>query len=360
MAAANGSRNGLVTPAAFPPPVDPVEEFVEPADGPRGRAHRGRGGDRRRRPRRARLRQPAPPAAGRRAEALTERLGEVPVAVVEKGKVCGAHNLSGAIMRPSALQELFPDVPAVGLADATARSPSDAVYRMLSAKPRLPHPDAAAVQATTATTWSRSPSCRAGWPRRPRRRARTCSPRPRRAKLLVDDGQVVGIRSGDKGRGKDGEPLGNFEPGSDVLAKATVLAEGTWGHLTGAAIRDFDLGDREPQVWALGVKEVWEVPKPLDQGHPHAGLAAAHRAKYKEFGGSWIYPMGEDKVSIGFVVGLDYADVDVLGPRPPAAVQDPPAHPRDPRGRQARRLGRQGASPRAATGRCPSSRRPAR
>ena len=71
-----------------------------------------------------------------------------------------------------------------------------------------------------------------------------------------------GIRSGDKGRGKDGEPLGNFEPGADVTAQATVLAEGTWGHLTGAAIREFDLAaGREPQVWALGVKEVWKVPQ---------------------------------------------------------------------------------------------------
>ena len=78
------------------------------------------------------------------------------------------------------------------------------------------------------------------------------------------------MRSGDKGRGKDGEPLGNFEPGTDIKAQATVLAEGSWGHLTGAAIREFDLAeDREPQVWELGVKEVWKVPKPLDRADPH-------------------------------------------------------------------------------------------
>ena len=53
----------------------------------------------------------------------------------------------------------------------------------------------------------------------------------------------MGVRSGDKGRGKDGEPLGNFEPGTDITAKATVLAEGCWGHLTGAAIREFDLAE---------------------------------------------------------------------------------------------------------------------
>src|SRR5207302_11134788 len=83
---------------------------------------------------------------------------------------------------------------------------------------------------------------------------------------IVEDGKVVGARSGDKGRGKDGEPWSNFEPGTDIKARVTVLAEGCWGHLTGAAIREFDLADgREPQVWELGVKEIWKVPKPLDR-----------------------------------------------------------------------------------------------
>src|SRR5919107_1455764 len=84
-------------------------------------------------------------------------------------------------------------------------------------------------------------------------------------KLLVEDRIVRGIRSGDKGRGKDGEELSNFEPGSDLVAKATVLAEGTAGHLTGAAIRHFEIGSEDPQQWELGVKEIWEVQKPLDR-----------------------------------------------------------------------------------------------
>ena len=72
-------------------------------------------------------------------------------------------------------------------------------------------------------------------------------------KLLVEDRIVRGVRSGDKGRGKKGEELGNFEPGSDVVAKATVLAEGTLGHLTGAALDYFDLHGSIPRRWALGV-----------------------------------------------------------------------------------------------------------
>ncbi len=126
---------------------------------------------------------------------------------------------------------------------------------------------------------------------------------------------MVGVRSGDKGRGKDGEPLGNFEPGTDIKAQATVLAEGCWGHLTGAAIKEFDLAEgREPQVWELGVKEVWKVAKPLDRLiHTIGPWPLKISAKYGQIGGTWIYPMkdektGEDLVSIGFVVDLEYAD----------------------------------------------------
>src|SRR5207248_4460277 len=129
-------------------------------------------------------------------------------------------------------------------------------------------------------------------------------------------GKVVGVRSGDKGRGKDGEPLGNFEPGTDIKAKVTVLAEGCWGHLTGAAIREFDLGEgREPQVWELGVKEVWKVKKPLDRViHTFVQpWPLKVSAKYGQLGGTWLYPMkdekrGDDLVSIGFVVDLNYRD----------------------------------------------------
>jgi electron-transferring-flavoprotein dehydrogenase len=134
--------------------------------------------------------------------------------------------------------------------------------------------------------------------------------------LIVDDGRVVGVRSGDKGRGKDGEPLSNFEPGTDIKARVTVLGEGSWGHLTGAAIKEFDLGkDREPQVWELGVKEVWKVPKPLDRViHTFSQpWPLKISPKYGQLGGTWLYPMkdektGEDLVSIGFVIDLNYRD----------------------------------------------------
>ena len=91
----------------------------------------------------------------------------------------------------------------------------------------------------------------------------TVLPETSAEKLLVSHGRVAGVRTGDRGRGRDGEPLARFEPGSDIAAHVTVLAEGTQGYLTGAAIEHFGLRGRNPQVWALGVKEVWRVPKPL-------------------------------------------------------------------------------------------------
>jgi electron-transferring-flavoprotein dehydrogenase len=130
-------------------------------------------------------------------------------------------------------------------------------------------------------------------------------------KLLVSDGRVRGVRTGDKGRGRDGQELGNFEPGSDVVARATVLAEGTQGHLTGAAIERFGLQGENSQVWALGVKEVWRVPRRLDRVIHTMGWPLRASARYREFGGSFIYPMGQDMVTIGMVVGLDYRDAEL-------------------------------------------------
>ena len=126
-------------------------------------------------------------------------------------------------------------------------------------------------------------------------------------KLLVTGGRLVGVRTGDKGRGKHGEKLANYEPGSDVTARVTILAEGTQGHLTGIALQKFGLASK-PQVWALGVKEVWEVPRPLYRVIHTMGWPLRGARRYREFGGSFIYPLGESRVAIGMVVGLDYTD----------------------------------------------------
>jgi electron-transferring-flavoprotein dehydrogenase len=303
---APGAANGRVVPAAYRPPVDSRREFIKrELDDEDERIEVGVaivGGG------------PAGLACANRLlqrladePELMERLGEVPVAVIEKGKACGAHNLSGAMMRPSGLQELFPDLspsdwPTYGQVDR------DAVYWMLSpsrALPLRPTPPPFrnhgnyVVSVAELSRWMAERAEEAG---------AYILTETSAHQLLVEDGVVRGIRSGDKGRGREGEELGNFEPGSDLIAQATVLAEGTQGHLAGAAINHFNLASDDPPQWELGVKEVWEVKQPLDRVVHSMGWPLRFRAKYREFGGCFLYPMGEDKVSIGFVAGLDYRD----------------------------------------------------
>ncbi len=104
---------------------------------------------------------------------------------------------------------------------------------------------------------------------------------------------------------------GTSRRGSDITARITILAEGTQGHLTGTALDRFGLRSEHAQVWALGVKEVWKVAKPLDRVIHTLGWPLRPGRKYREFGGSFVYPMGDDMVTIGMVVGLDYTDAEL-------------------------------------------------
>jgi electron-transferring-flavoprotein dehydrogenase len=317
------SSNGRVVPAAFPPPVDSQKEFVkrgldaedEPIEvgvaivggGTAGLACANR------------LLQ----LLGDDPETM-ERLGEVPVAVVEKAKTCGGHSLSGAVMRPGPLLELFPEMTREQWREegfAFGEVKKESVYMLTGPRSKLPVPIPAVPNFKNHGNEVISVSALARYQQRMAEEAGAYILTETAAtQLIVDDGpggrRVLGVRSGDKGRGKDGEPLGNFEPGTDIKAQATVLAEGCWGHLTGAAIKEFDLAKgREPQVWELGVKEVWKVKKPLDRViHTFVQPWPLKVApKYGQLGGTWLYPMkdektGEDLVSIGFVVDLNYRD----------------------------------------------------
>jgi electron-transferring-flavoprotein dehydrogenase len=237
---------------------------------------------------------------------LTEKLGEVPVAVIEKGKVAGAHLLSGANMKPSAMEALFPDLPKEEW-PVFQEVTKDAVYLLTpkAALPLKPMPPNFRNHGNYVTSVSKLGRFLAD---KAEEAGVYILSETAATKLLVSDRVVKGVRSGDRGRGKEGEELGNFEPGSDVVARATVLAEGTVGHLTYAAYDYFDLHGADPMRWELGVKEVWEVPKPLDRVIHTMGWPLRKSPKYNEFGGSFIYPMGEDKLCIGLVAGLDYTD----------------------------------------------------
>jgi electron-transferring-flavoprotein dehydrogenase len=307
MAGTNG--RGAVAPIEFPPPVDPAAEFLgAPTDPDDERIEVGVavvGGGQAGMACAIRLLQLLEDDPG-----LAESLGEVPVAVIEKGRVAGAHQLSGGVMNPSSIRALLPHDDSWPHFGAVGK---ETVYFMLGRKRALPLKPTPppfrnhgnfVVSVAELNRWLAERAEEAG----AYVLAETVG-----AKLLLDDEQgVVGVRTGDKGRDKQGGEKSNFEPGSDIVARATVLAEGCWGHLTGAAVKGLGLAGTDPQVWALGVKEVWEVEQPLDRVIHTLGWPLRPQARYKEFGGSWIYPMNREgetpRVSLGFVVGLDYAD----------------------------------------------------
>jgi electron-transferring-flavoprotein dehydrogenase len=291
-----------IRPADFPPPFDPEEFVAEPSDPADERIDVGA------------LVVGAGPAglsaAIRLAQLLEERpelrerLGEVPIAVVEKGRAPGAHLLSGAVVNPRAFRQLF---PGMHTEDMPFRAPvqREGLYFLTSKRAiRVPAPP---------TMWNHGNHVAslveiAGWlAERAEELGVTIVPETAARKLLVAGGRVVGIRTGDRGRGRGGEELPNFEPGSDMKSRVTILAEGTQGHLTGIALNRFGLASK-PQVWALGVKEVWQVPEPLDRVIHTMGWPLRGGRKYREFGGSFIYPLGEGMVALGMVVGLDYTD----------------------------------------------------
>ena len=237
--------------------------------------------------------------------ALTEELGEVPVAVAEKGKAAGSHLLSGAVMRPGALKELFPDVAPADIPHYTEVEGEKVFLMTKGGKVRIPAPP----QLHNKGNWVVSVSQLARWmSEQAEELGAFMLPETDAQKVLIDRGRVVGVVTGDKGRGKEGEELSTFEPGAEVRAKVTVLAEGTQGHLAGVVRSHYDLDRDSIQTWELGVKEVWRVAKPLKDVIHTLGWPLRFGKKYREYGGSWIYPMGDDMVSIGFVVGLDYAD----------------------------------------------------
>jgi len=240
---------------------------------------------------------------------VAERLGDVPVALVEKGKQPGSHLLSGACVNPRSLRRLFKDRYRIEDMGSYGRVDGESVYALTRRNAvRIPPPPTMRNHGNYVFSLSRLGRWLA---ERAEEGGTTILPETTAEKLLVAHGRTVGIRTGDKGRGREGEQLANYEPGSDIVAKVTVLAEGTQGHLTGVALDRFGLRGDEPQVWELGVKEVWKVPKPLDRVIHTMGWPLRTAAKYREFGGSFVYPMGDDMLTIGMVVGLDYRDVEL-------------------------------------------------
>src|SRR5439155_122170 len=194
--------------------------------------------------------------AAHNASDAEKKLEGLSIAVLEKGKEIGSHGISGAVMDPRGIAELMPD----WLAEIAGGMNVDLF------------PEFAA------------------------------------SRVLVENGRVAGVRIGDKGIDKLGHPKPNYEPGVDVRAKMTILAEGPRGTLTKQLAGMFNLYEgKTPQVYSVGVKELWQVPDDR-----FAAGTVIHTVGWPldadTFGGGFIYGMKDRIVDIGLVVGLDYRD----------------------------------------------------
>ena len=189
-------------------------------------------------------------------------LGEITIAVIEKGREIGSHMISGAVMDIRPLAELLPNYSELGAPLEAEVSEEDVSYLTRRFKIKSPdHPASAQQPRQVRRQFEQArPLARA---RSSRRRTCMLIPEFPGAELLYDENdRVIGVRTGDKGIGKDGKPKENYQPGADIFAKVTVLGEGARGSLTKKLVEKLGLDEgRNPQVYAVGVKEIWELPK---------------------------------------------------------------------------------------------------
>ncbi len=234
---------------------------------------------------------------------------DVSVVVLEKGSEPGAHILSGAIMDPQALTELFPDWQERG---APLHQPvTDDAYVFLGEQSSLRVPNMFLppfaqnhgnyiVRLGDVTKWLAEQAEALGVEIFPGFAAAEV--------LYNDDGSVKGVATGNLGLGKDGEPTGNFQLGMELLGKYTILAEGARGHLGKQVIARYRLdAGRDPQSFGLGIKELWEI----DPARHRPGFVM-HTAGWpldsKTYGGAFLYHLEGNKVALGFVTGLGYTN----------------------------------------------------
>ena len=234
-------------------------------------------------------------------------IGDLEIAIVEKGSFVGAHILSGAVMDPKAIRELMPDFLAQGCPVDTVVTDDAAWYltekRCLVAPitpPPLKNKGKYIVSLSNICEWLGEKCEEAGI---------NIFPEFPAAEVLYDENDaVIGVRTGDKGIDKEGKRKPNFEPGVDLLAKVTVLGEGSRGSLAKQLVARLGLDQgKEEQVFSLGVKELWEVPS----GNFPEGMVVhtlGFPSDTRTYGGGWIYGLKNNVVSIGYVTGLDYED----------------------------------------------------
>jgi electron-transferring-flavoprotein dehydrogenase len=261
---------------------------------------------------------PAGLATAIRLKQLAAEKGtDVSVVVLEKGSEPGAHTLSGAVMDPIALNELFPDWKERGAPVNQAVTGDDILFLSETDTTRTPdwlvprnfHNDGCyIVRLGAVVKWLGEQAEALGVEIFPGFTAAEV--------IYNEDGSanasglpsVKGVATGNMGVGKDGEPMDSFQIGMELHGKYTIFAEGARGHLGKQLIAKYKLDDgKDPQGFAIGIKELWEIP--ADKAKP--GLVV-HTAGWPmddhTFGGGFLYHLEDNKVTLGFVVGLDYTN----------------------------------------------------
>jgi electron-transferring-flavoprotein dehydrogenase len=273
---------------------------------------------------------PAGLSAALRMAQLQKAQGGEPlsIAVIEKGREAGIHQLSGALLDPSTLEDLIPDFASKGAPLGTPVDNDNIYFLTEKSKFRLPitpppfrnHGNhiislsqltkwlAAQVEAENIDLFWGFAGQHVLYDRAPHEGVPYEPGEAERRAPLSGGPRVIGVRTGDRGIGKDGKPKAAFEPGADIHARVTIFADGVRGHLTKQLYHDRQIGvASEPAQFAIGVKELWDIPK--DRLKPGTVIhTLGYPLRQEEFGGSWLYAMAGGRVSIGFVVGLEYRD----------------------------------------------------
>jgi electron-transferring-flavoprotein dehydrogenase len=231
---------------------------------------------------------------------------EISVCVVEKGGEVGAHILSGAVLEPRALKELFPDCdPALIPLSTPVKEDrfmfltETKAYKFPITPPQMHNQGNYIVSLGNVVRWLGQQAEEAGVEIYPGFAA---------AEVLIEDGVMVGVATGDMGVGKDGQPTGNFTRGIELRAKYTIFAEGCRGSLSKQLMKLFGLNaENDPQTYGIGIKELWEVkPETFVKGLTMHSIGWP--MKSDTYGGSFLYHFGENLMAYGFVVGLDYTN----------------------------------------------------
>src|SRR6476469_1486154 len=251
---------------------------------------------------------PAGLSAALRLAQLQKAAGGEPlsIAVLEKAREAGAHMLSGAVLDPSTLKDLIPDFKAKGAPLATEVHGDDIYYLRRTSKFRLPiTPPFFQNHGNYIISLNRFVKWLAGLVEA---EGIDIFPGFAAREILFDGDRVAGVRTGDRGIDKHGKPKSTFEPGVDIRAKVTIFCDGVRGNLTKSLVRQLGLDEgRSPQVYAIGIKELWEVPA----GRTEPGRVVhtmGYPLKTEEFGGAFMYTLPDNVVSLGLVTGLDYKD----------------------------------------------------